>query len=69
MKVEQHDRPYNEDLKKIETAIEEGVEENQRNVAFNISQGSVELFAIYLHKLNLIQEGLKNLWEVILIWV
>ncbi len=55
MKVEDHEKAYKEHLKNIERAIEEGLEENQRNLGFNISQGSVELFAIYLHKLNLIQ--------------
>ncbi|MDP7115528.1 MAG: hypothetical protein QF915_00585, partial [Candidatus Woesearchaeota archaeon] len=34
---------------------EEGIVESQRNIAFNISQGSVELVSIYLHKLNLIE--------------
>ena len=55
MKIEEHEKAYREHLKNIERAIEEGVEENQRNIAFNISQGSVELFSIYLHKLNLLQ--------------
>jgi len=55
MKIEEHERAYKEHLKNIERAIEEGIEENQRNIAFNISQGSVELFSIYLHKLNLLQ--------------
>ena len=55
MKIEEHEKAYREHLKNIERAIEEGIEENQRNIAFNISQGSVELFSIYLHKLNLLQ--------------
>jgi len=55
MRVEEHEKAYKEHLQNIERAIEEGLEENQRNLSFNISQGSVELFAIYLHKLNLIQ--------------
>ena len=55
MKIEQHEQALEEHLNQIERTIEEGVEENQRNVAYNISQGSVELFAMYLHKLHAIQ--------------
>lgn len=55
MKIEEHENAYKEHLRNIERAIEEGIEENQRNIGFNVSQGSVELFAIYLHKLNLLQ--------------
>ncbi len=55
MKSEEHEKAYTEHLKNIDNAIENGIEDNQRNLGFNISQGSVELFAIYLHKLNLIQ--------------
>lgn len=55
MKAEEHEKAYQEHLKNIERAIDEGIEENQRNLGFNISQGAVELFAICLHKLNLIQ--------------
>ena len=46
MKIEEHEKAYKEHLRSIERAIEEGVEENQRNIGFNISQGSVELFAV-----------------------
>lgn len=55
MKIEEHEEAYKEHLKNIERAIDEGIEENQRNLAYNITQGAVELFSIYLHKLNLIQ--------------
>ncbi len=55
MKLEEHEKAYEEHLKNIERTIEEGIEENQRNLGFNISQGSVEIFAIYLHKLHLLQ--------------
>lgn len=55
MKLEDHEESYKEHLKNTERAIEEGVEQNQRNIAYNISQGSVELLAILLHKLNLFQ--------------
>ena len=55
MKVEEHEMAYMEHLEHIKNAIEEGIEKNQRNIGYNISQGSLELFAIYLHKLRLIQ--------------
>ena len=55
MKIEQHQEALKEHLTQLERGIEEGVEESQRNIAFNISQGSVELFAMYLHHLNLIE--------------
>lgn len=55
MRIEEHEKAYEEHKRNIERAIEEGIEENQRNVGYNISQGSVELFAIFLHKSHLIQ--------------
>lgn len=55
MKIEEHEKAYAEHLEHIKDAIGEGLEENQRNIGYNVSQGSLELFAIYLHKLRLIQ--------------
>lgn len=55
MRIEEHEKAYEEHKKNIDRAIEEGIEKNQRNLAYNISQGSVELFAILMHKLHLIQ--------------
>jgi len=55
MKIEEHEKAYEEHVKNIKRLIEEGIEDNQRNLAYNISQGSIELFAIYLHKLHLIE--------------
>lgn len=55
MKIEQHEEAFEEHLRNIERAIDEGIEKNQRNLGFNLSQGSVELFSIFLHKLNLIR--------------
>lgn len=57
MKVEEHEKAYKEHKENIDRSIEQGIEENQRNIGFNISQGSVELLAIYIHKLNLIQSS------------
>ena len=57
MKIEEHEKAYQEHKRIIDRIIEEGIEENQRNIAYNISQGSVELFAIFLHKFNLIHSS------------
>ena len=61
MKVEEHEQAYQEHLKNLNKAIEEGITENQRNIGYNISQGSVELISIYLHKLRLLQGSGDNL--------
>ncbi len=55
MKIEEHEKAYDEHLKNINRLIDEGIKENQRNIGYNVSQGSVELFSIFLHKLHLIQ--------------
>ncbi len=55
MKIEDHEKAYKEHLTNLNKLIEEGIEENQRNIGYNVSQGSVELFAIYLHRLHLLQ--------------
>jgi len=57
MNVEEHEKAYKEHLNNLNRFIEEGIEENQRNIGYNVSQGSVELFAIYLHKLHLLQDS------------
>ena len=57
MKIEEHERAYKEHLNNLNKFIEDGIEENQRNVGYNTSQASVELFAIYLHKLHLLQSS------------
>ncbi|MBS3080275.1 hypothetical protein J4221_02290 [Candidatus Pacearchaeota archaeon] len=55
MKIEDHEKSYNEHRSNLKRLIEEGIENNQRNIGYNISQGSVELFAIYLHRLRVLQ--------------
>ena len=57
MKIEEHEKAYKEHLENLNKAIEEGIKENQRNIGYNLSQGSVELFAIYLHKLRVLQNS------------
>ncbi|MFH1711585.1 MAG: hypothetical protein ABH840_04700 [Nanoarchaeota archaeon] len=55
MRIEEHVKAYEEHVRNIKRLIDEGLEENQRNVGYNVSQGSIELFAILLHRKNLIQ--------------
>ncbi len=55
MKIEEHQKALEEHLRHLSKAIDEGVEENQRNISYNISQGAVELFSIYIHSLHLIE--------------
>lgn len=57
MKLEEHKKALEEHLQNINDAVDKGIEKNQRNIGFNISQGSVELFSIFLHKLHLIESS------------
>lgn len=57
MKIEEHQKALDEHLRNLSKAIDDGVEENQRNIGYNISQGAVELFAIYMHFLHLIESS------------
>lgn len=54
MRIEERLRALAEHELNIKRCIENGIIENQRNIAFNISQASIELFSIYLVKQNLI---------------
>lgn len=62
MRSEDHQQALQEHLTNLDKAIDENVEENQRNIGFNVSQASVELFALYLHALHLI-EGSGDQWD------
>lgn len=62
MKLEEHEQALEEHLRNLNKAIDNGVEENQRNIAYNVSQGAVELFALHLHTLHLI-EGSGDQWD------
>lgn len=57
MKIEEHRKALEEHERKLKECIDEGLIKNQRNIGYNASQGSVELFSIYMHKLNLITTG------------
>ena len=62
MRIEEHRAALAEHVRHINRAIDEGIENNQRNVGYNASQGAVELFAIYLHTLHII-EGSGDQWD------
>ncbi len=62
MKLEEHTKALDEHIRNLNRFIEEGLLENQRNIGFNVSQGAVELFAIYIHSLHLI-EGSGDQWD------
>ena len=42
MKIEEHEKAYKEHLANIKKAVEEGIEEHQRNIGYNVSQVSVD---------------------------
>ena len=54
MRIDEREKALEEHESNIRRCIEYGVVENQRNIAFNISQASIELFSIYLINKNLI---------------
>jgi len=57
MRIEEHVTALSEHEENLKLAIERGLLKNQRNIGYNASQASVELFSIYMHKLNLIAAG------------
>ncbi len=64
MKIESHLENLKESIRKIEDAITEGLERNQRTLGFHASSGAVDMLEIILHKNNLIDAGfiIKHEW-------
>ncbi len=60
MKLDEHEKALDEHERNFKRGIDEGIEKNQRNIGYNVSQGSVELFSIYMHKLNIIESSGEN---------
>jgi len=54
MKIEEHEKALEEHEKNIRRCIDEGLAENQRNIAYNASQAGIERLSIYLLKLKLV---------------
>ncbi len=48
MRIDEREKALEEHEVNISRCIEYGIVENQRNIAFNISQASIEMFSIYL---------------------
>ncbi|MBI4181761.1 MAG: hypothetical protein HY520_02230 [Candidatus Aenigmarchaeota archaeon] len=57
MKIEEHEKALEEHIRKLKECIDQGLEKNQRNIGYNASQGSGELFSVYMHRLNLVSTG------------
>ncbi len=57
MRIEEHMNALKEHEENLKLAIERGLMKNQRNIGYNASQASVEIFSIHMHKLNLIATG------------
>ena len=54
MKTEEHKKVLEEHERNIKRCINEGIEENQRNLGYNISQASIEMLSMHLLKLSLV---------------
>ncbi len=55
MRLEEHRKALEEHDRNIRRCIDDGIEENQRNLGYNISQAGIEMLSIYLLKLKLVQ--------------
>ncbi|MBI3190818.1 hypothetical protein HYZ41_03880 [archaeon] len=54
MRIEEHKKALEEHERNIRRCIDEGLEENQRNLGYNISQACIEMLSIYLIKMRLV---------------
>ncbi len=57
MKIEEHKRLLKESLEEIQEAIEKGLIERQRSLAFHVTSAIADYLEIYLHMKNLIDPG------------
>lgn len=55
MRLEEHRKALDEHDRHIRRCIDDGVEENQRNLGYNVSQASIEMLSIYMLKLRIVQ--------------
>ncbi len=64
MKIESHLENLKESFRKIDQAIKEGLQENQRTLGFHTSAAAIDILEIILHKKNLIDPGfvIKHEW-------
>ncbi|MFA4819466.1 MAG: hypothetical protein WC613_00740 [Candidatus Aenigmatarchaeota archaeon] len=59
MRIEEHRKALEEHERNIRRCIDDGMEKNQRNIGYNISQASIEMLSIYLLKLKLVQVSIN----------
>ena len=59
MKIEEHRKALDEHERNIRRCIDEGIEQNQRNLGYNVSQASIEIFSVYLLKLKVVQVSIN----------
>lgn len=64
MKIESHLDNLKESFRKIDQAIKEGLQENQRTLGFHASAAAMDILEIILHQNNLIDPGfmIKHEW-------
>lgn len=55
MKIEEHEKALDEHERNTKRCVDDGIEKNQRNLGYNVSQASVEMLSIYLLKLRVVQ--------------
>ena len=55
MKIEEHRKAVEEHDRNIKRCIDDGIEKNQRNLGYNISQSSIERLSMYLLKLKIVE--------------
>ena len=55
MKIEEHRKAVEEHDRNIRRCIDDGIEKNQRNLGYNISQSSIERLSMYLLKLKVVE--------------
>jgi hypothetical protein len=54
MRIEEHIKALEEHERNIRKCIDDGLEDNQRNLGYNVSQASIEMLSIYLLKSRLV---------------
>ena len=59
MKIEEHEKAVEEHDRNIKRCIDDGIEKNQRNLGYNISQSSIERLSMHLLRLKIVQVSIN----------
>lgn len=59
MRIEEHKNALEEHERNIRRCIDDGIEKNQRNLGYNVSQASIEMLSVYLLKLRVVQVSIN----------